>query len=319
MDDLDYLMSMYPPEIKMLQQYVSEACDRMEYQNSPIYDQFPEGIMIDRMCDSVCGSIMSERGMEIQSFWQKKEKNPSSQEEAWLQKEKRRLGADPGKMDGEKEEKDMQKSSLDGKKSEHASDQEDEKKENVNQEEPKIQMQEIGTLRGGMSIAGRPFPRPPQGPGMPGGPRPPQGPGMPGGPRPPQGPGMPGGPRPPQGPGMPGGPRPPQGPGMPGGPRPPQGPGMPGGPRPPQGPGMPGGPRPPQKPGCACMDRRPSPFYMQELNPQIEFGWNPWRENIWSEEKKTGNSWLNDMVKVLLLNEIYHRRCRMGICSTAST
>ena len=295
MDDLDYLMSMYPPEIKMLQQYVSEACDRMEYQNSPIYDQFPEGIMIDRMCDSVCGSIMSERGMEIQSFWQKEEKNPSSQEEAWLQKEKRRLGADPGKMDGEKEEKDMQKSSLDGKKSEHASDQEDEKKENVNQEEPKIQMQEIGTLRGGMSIAGRPFPRPPQGPGMPGGPRPPQGPGMPGGPRPPQGPGMPGGPRPPQGPGMPGGPRPPQ------------------------GPGMPGGPRPPQKPGCACMDRRPSHFYMQELNPQIEFGWNPWRENKWSEEKRTGNSWLNDMVKVLLLNEIYHRRCRMGICSTAST
>ena len=283
MDDLDYLMSMYPPEIKMLQQYVSEACDRMEYQNSPIYDQFPEGIMIDRMCDSVCGSIMSERGMEIQSFWQKEEKNPSSQEEAWLQKEKRRLGADPGKMDGEKEEKDMQKSSLDGKKSEHASGQEDEKKENVNQEEPKIQMQEIGTLRGGMSIAGRPFPRPPQGPGMPGGPRPPQGPGMPGGPRPPQGPGMPGGPRPPQ------------------------------------GPGMPGGPRPPQKPGCACMDQRPSSFYMQELNPQIEFGWNPWRENKWSEEKRTGNSWLNDMVKVLLLNEIYHRRCRMGICSTAST
>ena len=271
MDDLDYLMSMYPPEIKMLQQYVSEACDRMEYQNSPIYDQFPEGIMIDRMCDSVCGSIMSERGMEIQSFWQKEEKNPSSQEEAWLQKEKRRLGADPGKMDGEKEEKDMQKSSLDGKKSEHASGQEDEKKENVNQEEPKIQMQEIGTLRGGMSIAGRPFPRPPQGPGMPGGSRPPQGPGMPGGPRPPQ------------------------------------------------GPGMPGGPRPPQKPGCACMDQRPSSFYMQELNPQIEFGWNPWRENKWSEEKRTGNSWLNDMVKVLLLNEIYHRRCRMGICSTAST
>ena len=259
MDDLDYLMSMYPPEIKMLQQYVSEACDRMEYQNSPIYDQFPEGIMIDRMCDYVCGSIMSERGMEIQSFWQKEEKNPSSQEEAWLQKEKRRLGADPGKMDGEKEEKDMQKSSLDGKKSEHASGQEDEKKENVNQEEPKIQMQEIGTLRGGMSIAGRPFPRPPQGPGMPGGPRPPQ------------------------------------------------------------GPGMPGGPRPPQKPGCACMDQRPSSFYMQELNPQIEFGWNPWRENKWSEEKRTGNSWLNDMVKVLLLNEIYHRRCRMGICSTAST
>ena len=32
MDDLDYLMSMYPSGVKMIQQYVSEACDRMEYQ-----------------------------------------------------------------------------------------------------------------------------------------------------------------------------------------------------------------------------------------------------------------------------------------------
>ena len=54
MDDLDYLMSMYPSGVKMIQQYVSEACDRMEYQNSPIYDQYPEEIMIDRMCDSIC-------------------------------------------------------------------------------------------------------------------------------------------------------------------------------------------------------------------------------------------------------------------------
>ena len=92
MDDLDYLMSMYPSGVKMIQQYVSEACDRMEYQNSPIYDQYPEEIMIDRMCDSICGSIMAERTMDIQSLWQKEENWPRENELEWLKREEKRLG-----------------------------------------------------------------------------------------------------------------------------------------------------------------------------------------------------------------------------------
>ncbi|EFC98654.1 hypothetical protein CLOSTHATH_03157, partial [Hungatella hathewayi DSM 13479] len=27
-----------------------------------------------------------------------------------------------------------------------------------------------------------------------------------------------------------------------------------------------------------------------------------------------GNNWLNDIVKILLLNEMHRRRCRSGIC-----
>ena len=51
---MENFKSMYPREIRMIQSYVSEACDRMDYQNSPMYDEWPEQRMVDQMCNSVC-------------------------------------------------------------------------------------------------------------------------------------------------------------------------------------------------------------------------------------------------------------------------
>ena len=38
MKDIEYLKSMYPSGIRILQGYVAEACDRLDYKNSPMYD-----------------------------------------------------------------------------------------------------------------------------------------------------------------------------------------------------------------------------------------------------------------------------------------
>ena len=35
MQDIEYLKSMYPSGIRILQGYVAEACDRLDYKNSP--------------------------------------------------------------------------------------------------------------------------------------------------------------------------------------------------------------------------------------------------------------------------------------------
>ena len=59
MREIEYLKSMYPPGIKMLQNYVSEACDRMDYQNSPMYDEYPDGMMVNRFCRSNCDTVLS--------------------------------------------------------------------------------------------------------------------------------------------------------------------------------------------------------------------------------------------------------------------
>ena len=62
---MECFKSMYPMGIRVIQNYVSEACDRMDYQNSPMYDECPETLMVNRLCDSVCNAVVSSEEMGI--------------------------------------------------------------------------------------------------------------------------------------------------------------------------------------------------------------------------------------------------------------
>lgn len=55
--DLEYLQGMYPGHMKRLQEYVVSACDHLDYKNSPMYDEFPDRILINQICDSICRQI----------------------------------------------------------------------------------------------------------------------------------------------------------------------------------------------------------------------------------------------------------------------
>ena len=81
MREIEYLKSMYPPGIKMLQNYVSEACDRMDYQNSPMYDEYPYGMMVNRICGSICDTVLSVEGVEtIEKMWNIREDKVKTEE-----------------------------------------------------------------------------------------------------------------------------------------------------------------------------------------------------------------------------------------------
>ena len=52
--DIEYLRSMYPDIPKRLLPYVEEECDRMEYENSMMYDQYPDKLQPKLMCSRIC-------------------------------------------------------------------------------------------------------------------------------------------------------------------------------------------------------------------------------------------------------------------------
>jgi len=52
--DIEYLRSMYPDIPKRLLPYVEEECDRMEYANSMMYDQYPDKLQLKLMCSRIC-------------------------------------------------------------------------------------------------------------------------------------------------------------------------------------------------------------------------------------------------------------------------
>ena len=59
MRDLEYLQQMYPQEVKRYQQRVAQMLDRMDYDGSMIYDEYPDRLVSESA--DAGGSVLSER------------------------------------------------------------------------------------------------------------------------------------------------------------------------------------------------------------------------------------------------------------------
>ena len=49
--DLEYLQQMYPAEAREMQHLVEEECDRLEYEGSMMYDEYPDRVSMLFLCD----------------------------------------------------------------------------------------------------------------------------------------------------------------------------------------------------------------------------------------------------------------------------
>ena len=60
--ELEYFKGLYPASVRRCQTLVDEACDAMEYDRSPMYDEYPDRVCVMSMCDGVCRTA-SENGL----------------------------------------------------------------------------------------------------------------------------------------------------------------------------------------------------------------------------------------------------------------
>ena len=51
--DFEYMKSMYPLTVKRLLPFVEEECERMSYEGSMIYDEYPDQLQIRMMCNRI--------------------------------------------------------------------------------------------------------------------------------------------------------------------------------------------------------------------------------------------------------------------------
>ena len=61
--DIEYMKSLYPDMAKRLLPYVEEECDRMEYQNSMMYDEYPDKLQLRMMCSRVYDKVKKNEWM----------------------------------------------------------------------------------------------------------------------------------------------------------------------------------------------------------------------------------------------------------------
>lgn len=59
------LMRSYYPEVSAyVQAFVEDACDRLDYEGSFIYDEYPDKWSIERVCRGICGEIQESRSVQ---------------------------------------------------------------------------------------------------------------------------------------------------------------------------------------------------------------------------------------------------------------
>ena len=60
----EYLKGMYPLSVKRCQCLVEEACDRLDYSGSPMYDEYPDREFLYRVRDQIMKNAQ-DQGMEV--------------------------------------------------------------------------------------------------------------------------------------------------------------------------------------------------------------------------------------------------------------
>ena len=55
--DFEYMKSMYPMAVKRILPYVEDECDRMAYEGSMIYDEYPDQLQIRLMCSRIYDKV----------------------------------------------------------------------------------------------------------------------------------------------------------------------------------------------------------------------------------------------------------------------
>lgn len=60
--DMERMKSLYPDEVRRIQELVEEECDKMEYDGSMMFDEVPDHLMLRRICDRIHQRLNEQPG-----------------------------------------------------------------------------------------------------------------------------------------------------------------------------------------------------------------------------------------------------------------
>ena len=64
--DMERMKELYPREVKRVLEYVEEECDKMEYEGSLMFDEYPDRFMLEQIIDRIMERAREpEEGMEM--------------------------------------------------------------------------------------------------------------------------------------------------------------------------------------------------------------------------------------------------------------
>ena len=65
--DMERMKELYPKEVKSVLEYVEDECDRMEYEGSLMFDEYPDRMMMERITDRIYQNVRGDAAAETMS------------------------------------------------------------------------------------------------------------------------------------------------------------------------------------------------------------------------------------------------------------
>ena len=65
--DRERLKEMYSKEAKRIQRVVEEECDKMEYDGSLMFDEYPDRVMVQKLCDDIYNKVYDNTTAEVET------------------------------------------------------------------------------------------------------------------------------------------------------------------------------------------------------------------------------------------------------------
>lgn len=66
--DMERMKRMYPQEVRTIQEYVEEECDKLEYEGSMMFDEYPDRLMLRRICASIYQKVAAPNDYEEEQY-----------------------------------------------------------------------------------------------------------------------------------------------------------------------------------------------------------------------------------------------------------
>lgn len=64
--DVRYMKEMYPNLAKRIQVLVDEECDKLEYEGSPMFDEYPDKVLIYQIVQRIVEQLIAENALSMQ-------------------------------------------------------------------------------------------------------------------------------------------------------------------------------------------------------------------------------------------------------------
>lgn len=68
--DMDRMKELYPKEVRRILDYVEDECDKMEYEGSLMFDEYPDRLMLEMVVDRIYDNVSNEgKDVEAEQYW----------------------------------------------------------------------------------------------------------------------------------------------------------------------------------------------------------------------------------------------------------